>query len=115
MRGTGKTTRLLKATPNGGLFVVQNTAMMKYIGDWIEATGRGDDAIVVIAADNLAARRGFAPLPMTIDHCVLDSMALYSQEEQEEFAIQTSMAPYVVYCDEEGDIVTAWMKNDQNR
>jgi len=114
MRGTGRTTKLLKATPQGGAFVVQNKQMIRYIQGWIATSNRHRDDITVVSVDSLQHLRGFRPRPMVIDHCVTETMHLVSPEDSEEFLIALSMAPYVIKCDEDGDVVTIWNSHDKS-
>lgn len=108
MRGTGKTTKLLKATPQGGVFVVQNMPIKRYIDQWIHNNQRDKDDIQVICVEHLDALRGRYQRPLAIDHCVADSLDLLSHEQSQELLIAMSMAPFVLSSDEDGDVVTHW-------
>jgi hypothetical protein len=108
MRGTGKTTKLLKATPQGGIFVVQNKWMTQYLQQWIKMNGRENDEIQVISVEDLDQLRGMRPRPMAIDHCVVETFSMLSPEQAEEFAIATYVAPYILKSDNDGDVQTLW-------
>ena len=46
-RGTGRTTRLLKAIPNGGYYVVTHHNLIKYVNQAIDTLGRKQDRLTV--------------------------------------------------------------------
>lgn len=108
MRGTGKTTKLLKATPQGGIFVVQNVAVKRYIDQWIHNNQRQNDDIQVLSVEHLDAIVGQTHRPMAIDHCVADSIGLLDSYEAEKLLLAMAFAPYLLSTDEEGDVVTYW-------
>jgi hypothetical protein len=112
MRGTGKTTKLLKATPQGGVFIVQSAQMVKYVERWIKESGRELDDILVIPVDNLQQLAGLPPRPITIDHCVTETMDLLLEEQGVKFLVACALAPFVIKCDEDGDIATLWGNMD---
>lgn len=112
MRGTGKTTKLLKATPQGGVFIVQSQQMVPYIQRWIKESGRQNDDIAVVSVTQLDQLRGFTPRPITIDHCVTETLDILLEEQGTEFLIACAMAPFVIKCDEDGDIATLWGNAD---
>jgi len=112
MRGTGKTTKLLKATPQGGIFVVQSTQMVPYIQRWIKESGRQNDDITVISVTQLDQLRGLSPRPITVDHCVTETLDILLEEQGVEFLVAISMAPFVIKCDDDGDIATLWGNAD---
>lgn len=106
MRGTGKTTRLLKAAPRDSVFIVQ-PGMQEYIKHWIKESGRAKDKIDVVSTNSLVTLRGLRK-PLTIDHTVTDSMILLSPEQREELSMLRYVSPFTVMTDIDGDIIVEY-------
>ena len=106
-RGTGKTTRLLAATPGRGVYIVQNSAMKYYVEQWIRDNGRANEQIKVVPVENLQSLKGYRG-PISVDHTVLESLDLFGYSIRTELLYQLRYAPLVLKTDPEGNVVTWW-------
>lgn len=103
-RGTGKTTRLVKATPSGGIYVVDSQGMKGIIENYIKEIGR-DGEITVSTTDNLKLSLRGVCSPIAIDHNCFD-IGLEDNVREAIF-----MQPLVLTNDYQGDVITSYKPN----
>lgn len=98
-RGTGRTTRLVKATPPGGLYVVNSQGMCGVIKGYLDQIGRSRE-VEVIAMDK-ACMLGRSQ-PLAIDHLCFDE----GLSDDIRDALYNS--PLVLTNDFEGDVIVSY-------
>ncbi len=102
-RGTGKTTRLIKATPKGGIYVVTCGAMAGIVKRYLEEIDRPNE-LEVIGVDDLVKRlRGTRGLAVAIDHTV--------RLTAEENTLLAYAAALILETDYEGDVTTTYIRS----
>ena len=101
-RGTGKTTRLIKATPSGGVYIVSTPVMSSIVRDYLKTIGReGELSVVSIesAPDQLRGRR----TAVAVDHTCLDE-GLDTEGVRDAIWGQ----PLVMTNDYQGDVISTY-------
>lgn len=104
-RGTGRTTRLVKATPSGGTYVVHSSNMVPVVKGYLSQIGRDGELDVVSlnqAFNNLRGKR----VPVAIDHCCFEEAYDIGRFYDE---VLYAM-PIVMSTDYEGDVITSFNK-----
>jgi hypothetical protein len=103
-RGTGKTTRLVKATPDGGVYLVHSDRMKGVIKGYLEQIGRKGEITVLciedVARDALRGRR----CPVAIDHCCFEE----GYGTVPEIYDAVTRMPVILTNDYEGDVITSY-------
>jgi hypothetical protein len=105
-RGTGKTTRLIKATPRGGIYVVNNAGMVDIVNGYLKQIQRGGDLQVISTQSAKIALKGWRK-PIAIDHTVFEEGPL-----EQELAFYLTYAPVILTNDHEGDVITSYKRVD---
>lgn len=101
VRGTGKTTRLLKAMPRDGLYIVQNSSVIAYFQNYMFQIGRhGWVTFTSISDREFTAGKRFSAIG--IDHCVLDTWSVDQRQYWKK--IITVSSSITLTNDEEGDV-----------
>lgn len=106
-RGTGQTTRLLKATPLGGAYIVTHSPMKTLIEQYLTKIDRKYD-IMVFSVDEVVdqfALKG-RNIPVAVDHsCFEEGHSAINRLMEHVHA-----APMILTNDFEGDVITTWRK-----
>lgn len=102
-RGTGKTTRLIKATPRGGIYVVPNSGMVDIVNGYLKQIQRDHDLEVMSITDKTQLRGKNKPI--AIDHTVFEEGPL-----TEDLAFYLPFAPLILTNDSEGDVITSYKR-----
>lgn len=104
-RGTGRTTRLIKATPQGGIYIVHSQAMVEVVNRYLRQIGReGELRVVSISeAKDTDKLRGLKA-PIAIDHVVVEAdratiLSIYEYAHR---------MPFILMNDYEGDVTTTY-------
>jgi hypothetical protein len=105
-RGTGKTTRLIKATPRGGIYVVSSAKMVHIIERYLGEIKRTGD-LKIISVESAHRDLKGVRAPIAIDHTVFEEGAL-----QEDLAFYLTYAPLILTNDYEGDVITSYKRVD---
>ena len=101
-RGTGRTTRLVKATPSGGFYVVSTPSMSYHIKSYLEHLGRPHDDLMIVSADDRNWYRGRKIDVLAIDHvCYSDVLRDHS------FYPTLERAGVILYNDADGDVIVS--------
>ena len=103
-RGTGKTTRLVKATPTGGTYVVSTGPMTRIISNYLKEIGRDGD-LTVVSVDNITQATIGRRAPIAIDHSCFE----LGLDDEIRAAIFTQ--PLVLTNDYQGDVITSYQSN----
>lgn len=101
-RGTGKTTRLIKALPDGGIYITQS-GMQSVVDQYLKQIGRNDANIKVLSVRQLDQLRGKQPRPVAIDHFVIEDRLIADSDWR-----LITRAPMILRCDEEGDVIVTY-------
>lgn len=104
-RNTGQTTRLLKATPFGGAYIVTHFPMKRLVEGYLRTIGRKHDVTVfsieeVVEQHVLKGRN----IPVAVDHSCLSE----GEHAVDELMEHVYMSPLILTNDFEGDVITTW-------
>lgn len=112
-RGTGRTTRLLSMTPQGGMFITHSPNMVSYIHKWAKANGQSINITSMGSVRAIGdAIRGKRHPVIVMDHTVAEFASNEQWEAMWETIRETSLSCVscvVVYMDPDGAIKT-WNK-----
>lgn len=109
-RGTGRTTRLIKATPSGGFYVVSTLNMGYHIKDYLVKLGRPSSDLKIVAADDTKWFVGRKIDTLAIDH------TCYSQLlRNPDIFPALHGAGVILYNDTDGDVVISTRESRRER
>lgn len=108
----GKTTKLLKATPSGGIFVVHSEQMVQYINQWLVEEGRNNDNITVVSVEQFTHKIDTDRRPITIDHFITEGQCSFISRDDELALAEycSHRAPFIITTDQDGHIKTRFMQ-----
>lgn len=100
-RGTGRTTRLVKATPTGGIYIVPSPGVADIVRGYLAQIDRRGEIEVMSLKQ---ARSGLIgrTCPVAIDHTV------FEEGFDEDMHMRLSKAPLLLTNDYEGDVITTY-------
>ena len=108
-RGTGRTSKLLRACPPGGVFITHTSAMVKYIEHYLNQEDRADDGIIVCSIESAKAKLRGTRRPVTIDHYVMEPNSFIDREDRAWLMEYCRYhAPFTVMLNSDGNIQTWW-------
>lgn len=102
-RGSGRTTRLIKAMPKGGYYVVHSAQMIPIVKRYLKQIGR-EGELEVVSISNPHWMRGPSNIIVGIDHFVFDSTS--EQQVAEMYQGFLPCGSMVMTNDYEGDVMT---------
>jgi hypothetical protein len=108
-RRSGRTTKLLKALPDGGVYICPSGLMIQYIRPYVEQQGRKTPIHIVSAGDLLQLEqflRGRKIKFAAIDNAFFDSESFKHNHVREIYLILNQMrVENILVNDAEGDVI----------